>query len=726
MQNYAALGNVLFAMEVHTSREQSEHPLFQQVYGRDKNPTLNTILLQLCIVDEAYPGLMLDLFKYFNRLTDSDTYITMKNNGVPLVLLCSLLHMPKSMEHGLDNEVQLIEGEIELRAQTRMKQTIDLSFATNSFKTSIVPDEQNSLDWRTDVHDNLEKLAYLMTVPASPATLSLFVHKGPSQANLTKGDSSFDKDFFGKHLPMTLFSQPPHNTRLDVQDKRFQDLVKICSVKTQTDLVSHGACVLFYRIVSNYNEIPYDPNNDRFKEQQNPTLRTAVPLEVRHSVESAYDCNKVKSCYITENASQDLIGTPHASRLSEHRNRIQGGVDWLFPVLLGCEYTDLVHFDSAEITSIFTEPTQEQRRLREHVLSSLLIKLVNIEYHGFSTIKQWCRLYNRLTTKLQMVCRCLSRPTTVYDLVYQCMILTQSVSRFRLSFLDGLGRHFTVTHSLLGIKPDSCFLPQLEASLLPFSPSLVGETNMKIDSVDLGYERFDDHNHQQQIQQLSQDLQKRAETIEQVNLINFMTKVIKEMENLYVNRKWMELELPLKDRTKGQSPESFYKKERIESFAREIPAVVAKRVAEEVETAKDDDKNSVIALVKDQYIKSESKLKDPLGWQAGWEQNRTWFEEETMSNFLSGYLTRSSSIKLPETTDLIWLLSHPWYYVPGKNSARTILLFLHNGGVGTMPWNETQFFFPNPYSDQSQEPVFSTDGVVSFFVSKSFLVSLSF
>lgn len=469
-----------------------------------------------------------------------------------------------------------------------------------------------------------------------------------------------------------------------------------------------------YRIVNWFLEIPYDPNNERFKNVKKPKLRQY--LENKVTVEERTVENELQSCYVTDKASQDIIGGPIAARLSEEEKFVKGCVEELFPFMLGFEWTDFVNFDSPSIKEWFLNPTKEQRRLRAHVLSCLLIKLVNIEYDGFSGISDWCRLYQRLTANLGPVAKCMPKPSTVYDLVYQCMILTQSASRFRLSFLDGLGRHFTVMHSLLGIDPENSYLPSFERTVQPFVPSLVGATNMKVDSVDLGYDLFADTMHHDEIVKLSKELQHRAETIVESNLTHFMMGALDVLEKKTRDLGWFELTRHYKER----SVKTVYKKGFIEGHARTMPHFALDIITNEVENA-NDDTNCVTALVKDIYNVSTSGKKNPGGWQAGWQANQNWFQTETQMNFSSGYLTKSSNVRLEPTTDMIFLMSHGLLYLPDTSATSTLRYFFQHGGQGTMKWKEEDHYFPNPFSNQALDPIFSHQGIVSFSLLFAFL-----
>jgi hypothetical protein len=198
-------------MEVVTETNQPHFGFLEQVYGKGAKPQLQQILLQLDIVHRAYPGLNMDLFDYMHRQKKGDKSIIMKKKGIPLVKLCSLIQAPNTMVHSLDSEVQIPKEPVFLRKVTTKKQMIDLTFSTNALQTSQIPSDDTPIKWETDDLKEFEKLAYQMTVNASPATLCLFVNKGISQPMFLPGEHGYDRDFCMNNMCLSLFTQPPHN-----------------------------------------------------------------------------------------------------------------------------------------------------------------------------------------------------------------------------------------------------------------------------------------------------------------------------------------------------------------------------------------------------------------------------------------------------------------------------------------------------------------------------------
>ena len=244
------------------------HPILTQVYGAELKPQLQTVLHQLAVVEKAYCGLSMDFSSYLVRLKDtdeaSDPFITLKNGGTVLVRLCSLLHSPSQLTHHLDETLEdswFLPESYEKHNDSFFKQRMDLSFATFHFKNSRLPGDNVHLDWKPVEKSapGIEKyhsLALNMTTAASPATLSLFVNKGPAQPLHLPGSKSYDSKWCNTHLCFHAFSSPEHNIWHEVQPQRVRDLMDTISGKVKDkDLVSHSVCIIPYSIRLMYSRI---------------------------------------------------------------------------------------------------------------------------------------------------------------------------------------------------------------------------------------------------------------------------------------------------------------------------------------------------------------------------------------------------------------------------------------------------------------------------------------
>jgi hypothetical protein len=683
------------------------YPLLVEFYGSEVEPTLKTVIQHLYLIEVAFIGLAMEFLDFIPKKPkhthpgNMDKIIVTDFDGACKVLeqVVSLLHIPKSFTHPLDNEVvNLSHGGVQdhvvyrhLDSRTSQMVNTDFTYLTNTVQSGDIPDSnKTAVKFHPVIKatlDDLLKKAISLTTTASPSTICLFGNMSPSP-------SAFEEDPARRQLTMNYFSQPHFNSRARVDAQRVQMMLDTCAgMVPHLDLVSHGVTVVPYihKICTKY--IPHD-FGDSFV---NSDKTDGVDL----NGVSSY--NEVQACFLNPDAKERLCGIPIAEPIAVADTDMYH----LYTVLLGLNWDGIIGAESEEIRQIFElnpgdaalskEEISGKVRLRDTLLAWLLIQTVDREYQGFRNIEQWMKLHWRLTQSHLPVARGLPEPRTVHSLIYQCIILIQATSNFRLAIIGGQGRHFGAIHSLLGIDPTKTTLPLLETSkdkVPPFKLEILGSSNPKVDIVDLSIDG-DYYNKEkaEKLQKLSDDIQLRDESLIKIQVSGFLERWCTHCEDNNIHEKIKALELSVKTRTSD-----LYKASKFNNHEKIVPLMAIEFMAKEIVAERNDTKfirNELATLV---TPASQAKRKpDPsLKGVLTLEQKAKWLENILKTQYKSGYISRFQNIVAKQLAALIFIMSHGFYSLPERRVTATLLFFLQDAGAGKIEWDEEIYKFPDP------------------------------
>ena len=735
--------SVLSDLVIDLGDNRTDDDFLKQMYGDDVLPTVNTLVNQLAIVECLFPGLDLDVLRYFVPLADvttpllPSTKLKMVNGCNILGKLCSCLARPRALEP-IANLLEIDEKDY-LDLEMATIQTIndppiqvDGSYATNQVKTNKIDTDNSSGDWMNfkeetlDENDPIGEKAILVTTTASAATLSLFANMGPSP---TQKQSDMDV-----RIQHNLVSQPPFNHRETVTSERLRKLLKTCSGKNHANLTAHGVCVHPYTICVYDREIPQDSRNPLFAEtgvQKTMTQRRPFPFDLQLTNGLDNDYNRVGTCYRTESRVKALYGAPFA--LTNERKQIET----LFSVLLGVEWSQVAVEPDCS-TKMDGKPWNDYKssHVMATIMTSILIKLVEIEYHGFRSIDDWKKLHWRLRQSHLPCSQDIALPTTKNDLVYQCMVLTQAASKFRLAFLDGLNRVVAAKHSLVGVYPEDNYGPNFPKSTIsPCDFNVVGASNTKVEIVDFGFKTLSKKQQLNVIRGYGEHLQELAQTLTKTDVVSFLDdwysfieKHVREDDDTdenWCDYTFPELRVPFEKCVGGKK---WYSANRFKTFSSRFPLAAIRHIENKAKKAKDEshflrqyisymivssnkswtngsqdkikaDKSKIAAAAKRNAIFTPTKAPTALDT---YETQVAWFIENLRAQFDNGYFVRSANVWAPDMCDLVMIMSYGLISVPTKNremTGRLKFLCLEGGAKPNRKYLPASHKFMNPASE---------------------------
>ena len=213
---------------------------------------MKMVMLQSAIVMSEYPGFDLDVKSYM-IVNKQDKQIELTTGSELLNKLNSLLFLAddEKANNYLHDDSEFKEMNKNLKLTARQLQAedslIDMQVASKIEEPEFVGIQKMD----STIHDKYISLP----VAASPATLSLFFHKGPSPYT--------DPEFEIRGVCQNFYAQPQFNHR-KVQPSRFDLLVESCQGKTKFDLTTHQVAIIPYNIVAEKYTTPHNIHNPRF------------------------------------------------------------------------------------------------------------------------------------------------------------------------------------------------------------------------------------------------------------------------------------------------------------------------------------------------------------------------------------------------------------------------------------------------------------------------------
>ena len=232
-------------MKINLPEDRELYKVLANAYRAEIKPTLGTVLQQCVITEYAYPGFDIDITRYLVPMQTNDKFVNMNESGCQvLAKLVSLLFLP------LDNrmKIKVTEEYPELNPALETSiPIIDLSGKSTVIQVAKVDATKSPVfaPMKKDV-GNIVNKALSLTVRASPATLSLFVHKGPTSFKNAEENES--------RLAQVLYAQPQFNHRGNISDDRYNAIVDTCYGKGNLDLVTHRTTVVPYSLGLSYKE----------------------------------------------------------------------------------------------------------------------------------------------------------------------------------------------------------------------------------------------------------------------------------------------------------------------------------------------------------------------------------------------------------------------------------------------------------------------------------------
>jgi hypothetical protein len=673
------------------------YPALREFYGDLINPTFKTIIQHLALAKKAFPGVDFDFLNHLHRLrrspspTDKGKIFLADQKAIckALVQIVSLLHLPNSYTHPTYDDVMNDDNNSTIRNNdeyfhledgTFKVMKIDFTFGSNTVRAgdvsgSFLPVEKPNLD-------DLLKKAISFTTTASTSTICLFGNMGPSPSLNTQDENT--------HLQLTMnyFSQPHFNSRAMVDADRIEKMLDTSAGKISNyNLISHGVTVVPYSIKYSFSYNFHDTEVEYIGNDSSESDKKPGGTE-----------SSVRSCFTNAEATENLCGIPIAEPVANARY----GIADIFKILLGYEWTEIVAVQNEEIQQILLvedddNTYQEKGRLRNVLLTWLLIQLVDREYQGFRSIQQWMKLHWRLTRNHVPLANALPAPRTIHGLVYQCMVLIQASSTFRLAVIGGQGRHFGAIHSLLGVHPTKTLLPLLESSkgkVPPFKLELLGSSNPKIDIVEISANKKTyDQKLTKELQKLSDDIQKRDELIVRIQITGFLQRWCQHCDSIRIHERLISLEFTEKrDKILYTSPK-FANHEKL------VPFMAIEFMKKQILEDKNDTK--FLRHVLSEVIKSTSQQKHDISMPTILEgdslvEKANWLETHLKFLYKSGYVSRFQNIWGKHFAPLLFVMSHGFYWLLERRATSTLTLFLRDAGAGTLEWDEEIYKFPNP------------------------------
>ena len=712
--------------------------IIKDVYGDDMTAKLETVVQQLVFAKKALPGLNLPVLDYVIPLSEEeilagenilDGYVKTSNDEevtTILVQLASLLHLPNSYFHTQDGVLTQFDPD----SSSKLIESIDVletdfTFLHNSLKMgpdlSAVNNEEVVIKFEEVL---LPDITILMTRPvcvtsqASANTLCLFGNMGPTPQHTERELSGSEKTI---KMVMSYFSQPLFNFRHNVQLSRVQEMLITCSLNDgKHGLATHGVSVIPYIIKYGVPLVPLDSDQ-----------HTQIPVNTTETLDESFGTtkvggtrdkvspyNSVKPCFkVSVMGANRMCGNPSAEPLgktdADESSIATQNIENLFSVLLGRKWQAAISSPEQYMTDIFksgTENFKKFARLREIVLCQLLIELVNNEYDGFQNVMNWQKLHQRLIVSHGSYAKGLARPVIIRNLIYQCFLLVQATSNFRLAFSGGLGRHFGVMHSLLGVLPTETLLPlkyiQGAVSPLqqPFELTVLGRSNPKVDIVDIGTSSgvFDEKHHKL-ANNLSVTAQKKDEALVMSDISIFFIRwcLICSDRTFNLLQKIKPLEF-----TNDISGKFVYKKTNFSEFDATVPMLAIQFICQEFKPEPHAD-FATIKFIVQKAIFDKKKTKEKMVPPSidHLDEVQKWVFNGLMIQFGKGYVTRLQKLWNEHLHTIVFIMSHGCYWLPGKTPNECLQQFIQNGGAcaGTYKqfrtMNESDLYYPNPMAN---------------------------
>ena len=691
-------------IKIELGAERDEALTLLQCYGREGNPTIKSLLKQLGIVALAYPNLGIDTMEFLQGMTNDEELATMTEAAFQIDKLASLIYLHEAPDAS-GGALFLLGEESDydkLNVSTTMELKVLFDHSTYRCSYTILPKDLATMvgtinflpvDDLDELRKEIDNLALLLTTTASPSTLSLFAHKGPSLVTggmLTEEEGMVP---FCQHF----WAQPQWNSRESVERERVDEILATCIGKTSFSMIAHGVTTM-----------PYGIEPSKFKEP-------------KKNISSAPQRNAVDISYPTDQCCQQgLIGKPVAVPLDTT------SVSELWTSLMGSAVAieSVIKFGPAakELFGKLSDQHQAQFWL------CVLIQRLDQEYSGFRSIRQWKKLYWRLTKVYGKVgLGALVSPKTEQNLIYTTMILFQGLSKVRLCFLEGQGRHFSAVHALLGLHPilgHNVKHPHWHAMpLTPVEHEVVGMQNNSVDLVDFGL-KGDPANDKSVMEQskfrkllksYSKMVQNRAEALSRTNVISVMMTfldVLNGKNTSYLKKHYAHPEMKriLEERTK-----EWYISE---TFDEHTTALAKTAIDFLVNEVKDEKGNPMLGVMNEYFDKLARTAADTV------EEKKDALSAILTDNFGSGVLSRSNNIRAPHASVLVILLSHCFVWAPSNLNAnmmtRELKLFLQEGASGRMQYTPHDKYLFIRSGARSQYPVkFPQDDQVSVLKSSA-------
>ena len=693
-------------IKIKLGTERNEALTLLQCYGQEDNPTIKSLLKQLGIVAVAYPNLGIDTMDFLQGMTNGEELATMTEAAFQIDKLASLIYLHEAHDDAapradLDLFLDLSGEESEydkLNVSTTMelKVLFDHSTYRCSYATSpkVVATMEGTINFSPvddlkEIQKNIGNLALLLTTTASPSTLSLFAHKGPSL--LTGGLSTEEKG----RVPFCLhyWSQPQWNSRQSVERERVDEILDTCAGQTDYSMVAHGVTAM-----------PYGIETSTVKEQ----ARNVAAPPPRNAVDISYPTDQC--------CQQGLIGKPVAVPLET------GAVFQLWTSLMGSavELESVIKFApaAAEVFGKLKDQHQAQFWL------SVLIQRLDQEYSGFRSIRQWKKLYWRLTKVYgEDDLGALVSPKTEQNLIYTTMILFQGLSKVRLCFLEGQGRHFTAVHALLGLHPilgQNLKHPHWHAMSLELQPAvheIVGMQNNSVDLVDFGLKgdaakgisAMEQSKFRKLMKFYSKLVQTRAEALSRTNVISLMMTfldLLNGKNGQYLRKHYAHPEMNTKALERKKD---WYKTATMDAHTTAMAKTAIDFLVEEV---KDEKGNPMQSVMNDYFDKVAKTAIDTV------EERKDALREILTTNFGGGVLYRSNNIPAPHASVLVILLSQSFVWSNSNRCAnmmtKELKLFIQEGASGRMQYTpRSKYLFIRSGSPYQYPVKFPEDDKVS-------------
>ena len=719
--------------------------ILKQVYGDAMVVSMETIIQQLSVAKKAFFGLDLAVLDYVIPISWEENpevntslgYLHVVKTSsdeafaAVLVQLASLLYIPNSYVHNVYDIKLLTQPEFVLNAELIVLNNvpkIDFTFLNNSLKMGpeLAPgnttgcdelkfDEVQEADFNT-----LLTRPIAVTTEASPCTLCLFGNMGPTPQYI-QGEMKFAQNTCKQ--VMSYFTQPPFNMRATVILPRVDQMFGTCkgSDSEKRDLITHGVSVIPYIIEYGSPFVPNDLNNKQLFPSpatdpldQNTNIKYPCTPNDEFAQDHVTTHNSVKPCFqVPDFGGKNMCGNPIAKPLgsTEEDEDSMGSqnFDNLFSVLLGCHWRAAISGISPDVDDIFKVGTVEFTkfaRLREMILCWLLIQLVNKEYNGFRHVSDWQKLHQRLLVSHGDYAKGLKAPTTARNLIYQCLVLVQATSNFRLSFSGGLGRHFGVVHSLLGIHPTATCLPLKNFPddtspplSIPFNLEVVGSSNPKVEIVDIGTTTgfvFDEQ-HCIHAKKLSEISQLKDESLVRNDISNFFLRWCQKCsEN---NTHLLDL---IKPREVKDVNSMDYEISTLEEFDAQVPLSAVKFICGQLNDESLADVLTIKTILERALVQKKKSTHKSLPKSDGWIAISVLVNKKLTLEYKKGYVTRLAKMWINELHTIVFIMSHGFYWLPEKNISECLQQFIQNGGEGTgaqdrfRSSNDTVYYYPNP------------------------------
>ena len=663
--------------EIDLGPDRFDYQLLLKAYGGDIKPTLNTVLKQNVIISAAFPGFDLDLIMYM-KFSDRERKIDMYKGSVVLNKLVSLLYLKDERlspyVHDRDSNDDLNKNIFLVAAQME---------AVDSFSDIQVASKSNFPTFAgvQEIEKTILEKFISLPISASPATLSLFFHKGPSPYKNEKDERN--------GVCQNFYAQPQLNHR-KVTDSRFDEILSTCTGETNFDLTTHQVAIIPYKIVTTTSVTPNNIDNPRFKNQRGNFDKHNVTMNVTGTtVTKDQTWARIRNCFEADDAKDELFGHPRADPLTTSL-ALQ-----VFELFFGRGSSSLLlklHPNIAEIC----DSQDGSTRFKSDIILYLLFKLIHVEYKDFNHTDQWAKLLCRLKQGLGLYASSLMNPTSEQELILQCMILTNASTLFRIACLEGNCRHLVATHCLLGLHPNDC-------GKLQFPDKIVGLKNIKYRTLcqvnhgvrfyDFGLIDLTSRESVEILRQFSGQLQTRAQTLVhtdvQTLIDSWCSYVSIDEENHFGIWNNPEFLVETEDRKK-----EWYSDKTFKDFVHDNISVAIRFLINVILN------ESQHAAYLDTYIATvveESKDKSKPTLSDTHEVTLKYVFSKALEVFHTGYLTRSTTIYSLPLVDLLMLMTHPITGDPDKIPLEHLQQMVQKGCIGYHKFKNPQdLYYPSP------------------------------